>query len=446
MKKRTVFLSICVLAIAAYAIHTIVKKSPAQSINGLIPAVKALPGDATFADKQLQRAEQVIKRAPQKSEGYNLLASAFLMKARETGDFGFNAKADAAINRSLELIEDNFDALQLKALLLVTYHQFHEAIVAARKAQQVRQNMPDSYIALIDALNEIGDYPAALDAAQKLMDLRPDAISYSQASRLRALYGDTPGAIEAMQTALRSADARNPESTAWYQLQLANQLLNAGKPDEAEKTIDAALQTFPSYHLALAAKAHARMLANDTNLAIQYYDKALQRVPLGSTAIALGDLYTKLGRAEEAKRQYELAALVENPATQNPACLSQQMAIFYAERGEKFTESINCLRQERALRSDIYTADALAWVLFKSGNSQEAKQYIDEALRLNTRDARIHYHAGIIYRALGNRLKALSHLKIALDTRSAFDNNNTIFGILQIEHAKQALQELGNPK
>jgi hypothetical protein len=39
------------------------------------------------------------------------------------------------------------------------------------------------------------------------------------------------------------------------------------------------------------------LISGDTDSAIKFYKQAQERVPLPETAIALGDIYTKLGRA-----------------------------------------------------------------------------------------------------------------------------------------------------
>jgi len=42
-------------------------------------------------------------------------------------------------------------------------------------------------------------------------------------------------------------------------------------------------------------------------------------------------------------------------------------------------------------------------------------------LRLGTRDARLYYHAGMIYNALGDHRNAVKYLKLALETNASFD-------------------------
>src|SRR5215213_1143085 len=74
---------------------------------------------ATPADVRIRAAEAKIEQAPDAAEGYNLLASAYSQKARETGAFGLNARAEAALARSLEVEPENYDALKLRARLLL---------------------------------------------------------------------------------------------------------------------------------------------------------------------------------------------------------------------------------------------------------------------------------------------------------------------------------------
>ncbi len=394
-------------------------------------AVTARP---TASDRQILAAQDEIARAPHASSGYNLLCAAYLKKARETGDFSFNAKAETALKRSFELSAsaENYDAIKLQATLLLTYHRFGEALEVARRAQDMRPQDPMNYGAITDALVELGDYQGAFEAAQTMMDLRPGTPSYSRVSYLRALQGDTEGAIEAMRAAAEAT--ADPETAAWCRVHVGDELMNTGRLAAAEHEFDVALQHFPGYHLALAGKARARLAFGHTDAAIEFYQRAWERVPLPETAIALGDLYTKLGRADEAKKQYDLVEFIERTGAV-AGTYSRQLALFYADHDVKLDEALAIARRERATRSDIYTCDALAWTLYKKGDLAGAKRAIDEALRLGTRDARIHYHAGMIEQALGNRRDAAKHLQLALKINPSFD-------ILQADVARQTLRAI----
>lgn len=395
----------------------------------------ALNSQATVSDRQIQKAQALIEQKPSDPKGYNLLCAAYMKKARETGDFGFNAKAETALNKSFETAkpEDNYDAIKLKAMLLLTYHRFGEALETARQAREIQPNDPQNYGAITDALIELGDYQEAFESAQTMMDMRPGTSSYTRVSYLRELQGDVTGAIEAMRAAAEAAG--DPETVAWCLVHLGDLLINSGKAAAADREFDNALRIFPDYYLALAGKARARLAAADTDSAIKYYKQAQERVPLPETAIALGDIYTKLGQTEEAKKQYDLLEFIERATATAGSTYSRQLALFYADHDVKLDDALEIARRERAARSDIYTCDALAWCLYKKGEFTEAKTAIDEAMRLGTRDARINYHAGMIEQALGNKSDAVKYLQLALEINPAFD-------ILQADAAKQTLRAL----
>ena len=390
---------------------------------------------ATPADERIKAARARIEQAPEAPDGYNLLASAYAQKARETGDFGFNHRAEAALSRSLEVAPDNYDALKLRARLLLTYHRFNEALDAARRAQAMRPRDHDVYGALTDALVELGDYEAAAEAAQTMVNLRPDTASYSRVSYLRELHGDTEGAIEAMSVAVRAASPQDAENLAWCRVQLGDLLLNSGRLAEAEREFDRALEAFPDYRAALEAKARARAAAGDVEAAVRIYRREQERDGASAdAALALGDLYTRAGRAEEAARQYELFESLEreNAPAENDW---HHLVYFWADHDRNLDEALALARRAREARRDIYTCDALAWALFKRGHLAEAKAAIDEATRLGTRDARILYHAGLIYNQLGDRHKAAAYLKLALATGPSFD-------VLQAETARRLLDTI----
>src|SRR5262249_46636436 len=66
------------------------------------------------SDRQIQLAQTRIKQLPSQPDGYNLLAAAYMQKARETGDFGFNARAESALNKSLELASEDRSTLTMR--------------------------------------------------------------------------------------------------------------------------------------------------------------------------------------------------------------------------------------------------------------------------------------------------------------------------------------------
>ncbi|MGH9901864.1 MAG: tetratricopeptide repeat protein, partial [Pyrinomonadaceae bacterium] len=154
-----------------------------------------LDQSSTPADRQIRNSLAFVQRSPKVPTGYNLLAAAYMQKARETGDFGYHAKAEAALKRSFEVAPGNQQATRLQAYLLLAYHRFGEALEMARRAVAQQPKDYEAHGALVDALVELGMYEEARRAVQSMIDLRPYTASFARASYLRSLYGDTEGAI-----------------------------------------------------------------------------------------------------------------------------------------------------------------------------------------------------------------------------------------------------------
>lgn len=403
----------------------------AFSKKGITEQPKNENTKSASTDKRLQTAQAKIAKMPEMASGYNQLAAAYMQIARETGDFSLNSKAEEALKNALEKESSNYDALKLKTKLLLTFHRFSEALDLASVLQKINKNDNDVYGALTDANVELGNYEEAVKTAQQMVDLRPDTSSYSRVSHLRSLHGDTFGAIDAIRFAAKIADPKDKEAQAWCLVKLGDELYQTGKYNEAEIEYDNALTIFPNYYLGLAAKARARAALGDYEKAIEFYTHAQERVPNTETVIALGDIYTKLGKTEDAKKQYELAEFIEQKFSTNDR---RRLALLWADKDEKLDEALAIAKREKQLRKDIFTADIFAWCLFKKGFYQEAKTAIDDAMRLKTKDARIFYHAGMIANALGNRKEAVRYLQLALKTNPAFD-------VLQAEKAKEVLYE-----
>lgn len=383
-------------------------------------------------NRQIEEAQKLIDKNPNVPNGYNSLTVAYIHSARETGDFSLNSKAETAVGRALELEPENLTAQKLKTSLMLTFHRFAEALEAATRLQAKSPQDAFIYGVLTDANVELGNYKEAIDAAQKMVDLRPNMESYARVSYVRSLHGDPKGAIEAMQMAAKIADPIEKEPQAWCLVHLGDEFFKIGNYAEAEKQYDTALNVFPNYHFALAGKGRARVAQNDFESAVKFLTESNNRVPNVENVILLGDVYTKTGKSDEANKQYELAQFIE----QKFGNIDQRrLALLWTDRDTKLDEALEIAKREHETRKDIFTADIYAWCLYKKGQFQEAKSAITEAMRLKTKDARIFYHAGMIEKSLGNTKEAKRLLQAALQT-------NPFFDILQSDNAKSALQEI----
>ena len=193
------------------------------------PRLKRAGIDPAEQDRQhILRARQTIARTPNNSAATTSSPPLTCRRRVRQRALSFNANAEDAINRSLAV--ERYDRLKLHAKLQLTNHRFSEALETARRAQTFRNDDHDVWGMITDALVELGDYPGAVQAAQQMIDLRPDSSSYARVSYLRELHGDTEGAIQAMTLALKAANPNDPEGVAWYRAQLRLLLTGAKHP------------------------------------------------------------------------------------------------------------------------------------------------------------------------------------------------------------------------
>ena len=111
----------------------------------------------------------------------------------------------------------------------------------------------------------------------------------------------------------------------------------------------------------------------------------------------------------------------------------------WADHDINLDKALEMTEPDYAGIKDIYAADILAWCLYKKGRFAEAREKSREALRINTKDAVLLYHAGMIENALGNNPEAIRQLRAALALNPAFD-------LIQAPIAKTTLDTIDRPR
>ena len=142
---------------------------------------------------------------------------------------------------------------------------------------------------------------------------------------------------------------------------------------------------------------YAKVLAaeGDTVGALELLRRAADRSPTPDLAMRMGDLLARLGKHEDAERQYALAEAGWRGDAPDPTNLAR----FLAEHDRKIPEAVTIAETAASARHDIFTEDALAWAYFKAGRIVDARRAIALATRTGTRDATIRAHAAAISRA-----------------------------------------------
>ena len=392
--------------------------------------------DSTL-DRTILHYQRLVQRHPRDARTYYRLGDAYAQKARESGDVSYLTLAEQALRKSLDIAPRYSQAMRHLAYVLYTRHAFQEAATYATQAIALDPQDSHAYGVLGDAYLEVGQYAQAQEAYQQMVQLQADLYAYSRLAGLKSFRGDLQGAIADLERAMREGQAqdRPRESIAWVQWQLGNEHWALGNLVAAEAQYQAALQTAPRYYRALAGLAQVRTAQQRYAEAIDLYQQAMAIIPLPDYAVALGDVYTKLGSTEDARKYYALVEYIGYLNTLNKVLYNRELALFYVDHDSKLDEALALARQELEVRQDIYAYDLLAWALYKHGQLQEARTAMQQALQLGTQDARLFFHAGMIWHRLGETAQARGYLQRALAT-------NPHFHIFHADLAARILAEL----
>src|ERR1700689_3614491 len=94
-------------------------------------------GPVSETDKRIQTLQDRLKEALVDYSAYDGLGSAFLQKARETGDIAYYDLAEQTLKKALDLAPQDFraaDPLLHMALVYMGEHRFSDALSYAQKA------------------------------------------------------------------------------------------------------------------------------------------------------------------------------------------------------------------------------------------------------------------------------------------------------------------------
>ena len=374
----------------------------------------------TLADKSVTEAQKAVRENRGKDELWIVLGRAWVQKARESADPGFYLDADACARVVLERSPDQRLALDLRGLVLLNGHKFDEARALAAQVTARHPEDPMAWGPLSDAYLEMGRYDEATEAAQTMVDLKPNLPSYSRASHLQWLRGDVVSAKETVRRALDSGRAgkTDPEPGAWVFVQAATMFWHDGDFDGADAGFDKALDRIGDYAPANVGKGRVAMAKGDHRRAAELFERAWKVSPLVETAWLLGDAREATGDAKGAAEAY---ALVEREGRRtDPRTLS----LFLSTKGRsaaEVEEALKLARAEYEVRKDITSEDALAWAYYRTGRIAEAKASIAKARRLGTPDARLMFHEGAIRIAAGDVKQGKKLVADALKKNPAFD-------------------------
>ncbi len=299
-------------------------------------------------------------------------------------------------------------------------HQFENAVESAKTAIEYAE--PDEFVKLhlrlFDALLAYGDYNEAQAILRTISFNRKSFDFLVREARLEDKLGNLATAKSDTENALHLAKAyaQSPVVIGWCLVTLGHYEHHSDDPEKAVQYYLEALEQLPGYPAALegiAAISHT--IDHNLIAAKRLYKKALENggeLDMYSNLIAIE---RQLGNDENAK-DYGNHFIKE--ATQNRQAerlFYRPLALLFAERDETLARALIYAKLDLKNRPSSESYDTLAWVLYKSGDIENALEAAVEAIAWGSPEPVVLYHSGMIIWDFGDKQKAMVLLKKALE-------------------------------
>ncbi|MGB6602075.1 MAG: tetratricopeptide repeat protein [Candidatus Cybelea sp.] len=372
-----------------------------------------LQRDATIAfyesQARLDSTDQITRR---------MLGGEYLQRFRETGDLNDVTRAAEMAKQSLRLQPGgNIQALSVLASSDLAVHRFEPALVAEQAAVQAAPFNDDARAQTASILMELGRYEQAARILSRPKDqsLNPTWMS------IRARYDELTGSLAwaraqmAQATALIDGMIGVPAYTrSWYHVRDGQLAFEAGDSADASAEFDEALRVYPDSALALLFQAKLFRARGDWPRALASAQRSADLYPLPQALGYVADAQRALGDADSARRTDALIR-AEQRLFNSQGINDRLLAIYYAEHREHLNDALAAARSDAAKRGDeIYADDTMAWVLAAMKRWNAARVYAQRAVRYETQDPELQYHAGIIAMHTGHIPEARYRLREAL--------------------------------
>lgn len=339
-----------------------------------------------------------------------VLADALMRLQRVNRDGRAVITAEEHLRQLLARDPSHYEARRMLAAVLMSQHRFGEGIAEAERARAADPRDAWNYGVIGDGYLELGDYDRAFAAFDRMGQLTPGPQAYARTSYALEINGDLGGALQYMRMAAEGTSPNDPESQAWHFVQIGDLLVQQGHVRAAGVEYERAMAAFPNHPLAIQGLARLKIIAGDLAGARLMLQEELARAPGAELAASIGDLCDALGDHAAAEPYFRMAGQIERATWANGPRQPHVLARFLIDEGRDLEEAIALAEEAARSRRDIFTMDVLAAAYWKAGRLTEARQAASDALRTNTKDARVLWHAAEIHAAAGDRSTAMQLL------------------------------------
>ena len=424
MKKYFYIISFIIIALTAYYL---INKQKKVAIPGLLERTGTIAAGTEWLNTKeaIQGYLKILRSDPKNIKTKLALAQAYLQEARVTANYAYYMPAAAILmDDVLKAEPENYEALCVKAAIELNQHHFSEGKNTALKAQKVNPSSAFVYGLLCDAYVELGNYDSAVVMADKMVSIRPDLKSYSRVSYLREIFGDYPGAIDAMNLAVK-AGYPGLEQTCWAINQLGLLYEHTGDLAKAEYQYKTAINQRADYAYSVAGLGRIEAAKKNYPKAIKYLESAAEFIPEYSFRDELTDIYILNNEKDKAKTNATaVVAMLQNTSDEIPKegetghghFADRELAYAYLKTGQIDKAVFHAKVEYERRPNNIDVNETMAWVLYKQNKYSEALPFIEKALKTSSKNPVLNCRAGLIFAKVGQKQKAQQFIKNGMNT------------------------------
>ncbi len=423
--RRSLFVLFVVAVASLGAWPAFVSLRSGQAAADALPSMAPVTADYRYRDKLVAFWEGAVRQnARNDMLSPRVLADQYLQRYRETGDIDDVLRARRMAERSLQAQRvGNVPGDLVMAATLLTLHRFREARSFVRDAERYHPGDPSLTTREASLDMELGEYEQARSLLAKVPH---KAQAESEWQTVEARYEELTGhvadarrLIAAPETTIDSNFSAPAQARAWYHFRAGELAFATGDLDAAFADEHVALEIFPRYADALRALARFECADHRWSACLADAAHSAEIVPFPETLGYEADAQRALGEPDAANKTDRLIATIERIG--NAQHISDRLlAVYYSEHRMHPGDALRIARRELLVRDDIYTEDTLAWAAAMAGRWDEARAAIAKAVRFDTEDSRLQYHAGEIALHFGQTAEAKRRLQRSLALNAHF--------------------------
>lgn len=373
-------------------------------------------------DRAIEEAQTLIESEPYEVEHHTVLAELY-------GVSGKDSLARQAYNRALEIDSTNLNTLMSLSDFFNNRRDYRSMLWATRRLFTLDEMPLEAKIRHFEiCTSDVNFYRENYFQINDLASLL--AIRYPTDPRVVKLYADhliASGELEQALTHYKLHTADTPPQEDYY-LTIIDIESYLERPDSVQLYVDRALVLFPEKVELHLAGGNVLYRQKKYNEAIRLYKKALTHTTTDSLRSVvwgqIGDVYhqqseesSSAGKARKYRK--ESYAAYETALDHNPdnVLVLNNLAYFLSLEEQELERALAMSERVAQLTDNNPTyMDTHAWVLFKLGRTEEARQLLRKAIALDgQKSLELLVHYGDILNALGQRFMAETYWKRAQD-------------------------------